>query len=334
VRIGVLTNLKAGGSGSRPGAVLDHLARYPDIVHVETDSGHSAPEAVRELAEAGVGILVVNGGDGTLQRTLTEVLCATSPFRKSGDPAELPLIAPLRTGRTNMSAYDIGSAREPRAAMDRLVARVSAGRVADAVVRRAALRMTLEPDGVDTWGTFFGVGVIYRGTLLTHRFFPKGKAQGAFGSTMVTAGLIARALTGRAPATLSADDDPLTVDPMTVILDGEKQEAGEFQMLLATTLHRLIGGMRPFWGRGPGGIRFTALRPGCLNRPRDLARVLRGRAPKGASAPGSLYLSRNVEKVDLTLDCGITLDGEMFLPSAGRHALIKADHRVRFLATR
>lgn len=330
MRIGVLSNLKAGGTGARAAKVLEHLSRYPEIVHVETGT----QEAVRELAAAGVEILVVNGGDGTLQKTLTEVLCATSPFRRTGDARELPIIAPLRTGRTCMSAYDIGSPRDARAAIDRLVARARSGRIQEALVRRAALRMKLEPDGVDHWGTFFGVGVIYRGTLLTHRMFPKGKAQGAFGSTVVTAGLIARALTGRAPQTPTEDDDPLMIDPMTVTLDGEKLEGGEFQLLMATTLHRLFAGIRPFWGKGPGGIRFTALRPGCFRRPQEIMRLLRGRAPKHAGDSASLYASRNVERVDLELDCGISLDGEMFAPLRGRHATLQADHRVRFLSTR
>lgn len=342
VRIGVLSNLRAGGSGARAAKVVEHLARYPEIVHVETSEEHRAAAAVRELAEAGVEILVVNGGDGTLQRALTEVLCATSPFRRPGDarelPAEsgLPMIAPLRSGRTNMTAYDIGTPRDARIAVDRLVARARSGRIHDSIVRRAALRMKLDPDGVDHWGTFFGVGVIYRGTLLTHRIFPKGRAQGVFGSTVVTAGLIARALTGRAPATRDGHDGehPLTIDPMTVRLDGELLAAGEFQLLMATTLQRLFAGIRPFWGKGPGGIRFTALGPGCLRHPKQIARVLRGRVPRSRPEEDALFESRNVEKVELTLDCGISLDGEMFAPQEGRRATLMADHRVRFLATR
>lgn len=330
MRIGVLSNLKAGGSGARAAKVLEHLARYPDVVHVETDT----PQAVRELAEASVDILVVNGGDGTLQKALTEVLGDTSPFRRTGEARELPIFAPLRTGRTNMSAFDIGSPRDARVAIDRLVARARSGRIHDALVHRAALRMKLEPDGVDHWGTFFGVGVIYRGTLLTHRVFPKGKAQGAFGSAVVTAGLIARALTGRAPAVPGDDDDPLTIDPMTVILDGDRLEGGEFQLVMATTLHRLFAGIRPFWGKGPGGIRFTALRPGCFRRPQEIMRLLRGREPKHLGDRASLYASRNVERVELTLDCGISLDGEMFAPLRGRHAALEADHRVRFISSR
>lgn len=323
--------MRAGVTGARARKVLDHIARYPEIIQAQSDP----TTAVRELAEAGVEILVINGGDGTLQRALTEVLCATSPFIKTGDPKELPIIVPIRTGRTCMSAHDIGSPRDPCLAMDNLVARVRSGRVEEALMDRAALRMTLEPDGVDCWGTFFGVGVIYRGTLLTHRIFPnKGKVQGMFGSSVVTAGLIARALTGRTPTKPGRAEHPLTIDSMTVHLDGKKLEAGEFQLLMATTLHRLLSGIRPFWGTGPGGIRFTALRPGSIKRPQEVARLLRGRAPKTSTDPGTLYESANVEKVELTLDCGISLDGEMYPPLAGRHATLTADHRVRFLSTR
>jgi hypothetical protein len=332
LRIGVLSNLRAGGSGARSAQVLEHLANYPEIVHVETESAETAPEAVRELAGAGIDILVVNGGDGTLARTLTELLCEASPFAAAGAP--LPILAPLRTGRTSMTAYDIGSRRDARVSIERLLQRVRENRIEQAMVRRAVLRMRLEPDGVDHWGTFFGVGVIYRGTLLTHKMFPKGRSQGAFGSTVVTAGLIAKALTGRGSDVITPDDDPLMIDPIIVSLDGEPPAPGEFQLLLATTLHRLFAGIRPFWGKGPGGIRYTALGPGCLKQPRDIARVLGGKEPRGLNPDEVTFDSRNVEKVELQLDCGISLDGEMFDPLPGRRATLIADHRIRFLSTR
>jgi diacylglycerol kinase (ATP) len=332
VRIGVLTNLRAGGSGARAAQVLEHLANYPDIVHVETESADTAPEAVRELAREHVDILVVNGGDGTLARTLTELLSETSPFASNG--SELPILAPLRTGRTSMTAYDIGSRRDARVSIERLLQRVRENRIEQAMVRRPVLRMKLEPDGVDHFGTFFGVGVIYRGTLLTHKMFPKGRSQGAFGSTVVTAGLIAKALTGRGSDIITPEDDPLMIDSIAVSLDGEPPVPGEFQLLLATTLHRLFAGIRPFWGKGPGGIRYTALGPGCLKQPRDIARVLGGKEPRGLNADEVVFDSRNVEKVDLVLDCGISLDGEMFAPLPGRRATLVADHRIRFLSTR
>ena len=245
------------------------------------------------------------------------------------------MIAPLRTGRTCMTAYDIGSPRDARVAIDRLVARARSGRIADAIVDRAALRMTLEPDGVDHWGTFFGVGVIYRGTLLTHRIFPKGRAEGAFGSTVVTAGLIARALTGRSPRSAHRKRRSTQDNPMTVDLDGEPArgrrvpDAARHDPAPADRRHPSVLGKRP--RRHP---LQQALGPGCLRRPADIARVLAGRAPRPGPEDGPLFESRNVEKVEVDLDCGITLDGEMFAPRPGRHATLAADHRIRFLSTR
>lgn len=319
MRIGVLSNLRAGGSGARVARVMERIRRYPEIVHAEIDSSDDAPKATDVLADAGVEILVINGGDGTLQRSMTEVLCDASPF------ATPPLIAPLRTGRTSMSALDIGSHRDPVLAIDHLVERVRAGRVEEAVTDRAALRMVLSPDGVDHYGTFFGVGVIYRGILLTHRVFPRGRAQGVFGSSLVTLGLLARALSGGAAEILEAD-------PMEIELDGDPVEAREFQLVIVTTLRRLFLHLRPFWGLGPGGLHATLIAAGGLRNVAAIARVVRGKDPaRGRIDPR--YVSRNVERVEMSLDCGATLDGEMFEPSPGRRASLQADRRVRFLAT-
>lgn len=320
MRIGILSNLQAGGDGVRVARVLDHLSKYPDIVHVETEHSNVAPDAVRELAEAGIGILVVNGGDGTLQRSLTEVLCATSPF------ADPPLVAPLRSGRTCMSALDIGSARDPVEALDRVVFLAANGRAESAVVDRAVLHVSLEPDGIDHYGTFFGGGVIYRAILLAHRLFPKEKGQGVLGSGLVTAGLLTRAAFGK-------DGHILDADPMDVTLDGTQLAEHEFQLLMATTLRRLFLRMRPFWGKGPGGLHFTGLAAGALRHPWAVAHILAGRAPQRADVDPR-YTSRNVDEIRLRMDCGATLDGELFEPLAGRSARLLADRRVRFVSTR
>jgi len=320
VRIGILSNLQAGGNGALVARVLDRLAKYPDIVHVETEHSHVALDALRELAGAGIDILVINGGDGTLQHSLTEVLGATSPFAKP------PLVAPLRTGRTCMTALDIGSARDGVAALDRLVWLAASGRAESAVVDRAVLHLILEPDGIDHYGTFFGGGVIYRAILLAHRLFPKEKGQGVLGSGLVTAGLLARATLGKAGHIL----DPDSID---TVLDRQQLPQRQFQLFIATTLRRLFMRMRPFWGTGPGGLHFTATVPGALRHPLAAARILTGRAPRrGVEDPR--YISRNVEEILLRMDCGATLDGELFEPRPGRSARLLSDRRVRFLSTR
>ena len=63
-------------------------------------------------------------------------------------------------------------------------------------------------------------------------------------------------------------------DKLHIVVDGREIDGGEFMVGMATSLGRLFAGMHPFWGVGPGGVRFTAVR---------------GHAPQVAlSAPGVL----------------------------------------------
>ena len=72
-----------------------------------------------------VDLLVVNGGDGTLQYALTEIL-GNGAF---GD--RIPMIAPLRAGRTNMSAMDLGARKDPLRGIGELIACAEDGRIAE-----------------------------------------------------------------------------------------------------------------------------------------------------------------------------------------------------------
>jgi hypothetical protein len=47
--------------------------------------------------------------------------------------------------------------------------------------------------------------------------------------------------------------------------------------------------------------------------------------------PETGYESRNVRRADLKLDCGFTVDGELFDPEPGRTLSLTADTVVRFI---
>src|SRR5690606_38539065 len=126
MRIGVLSNLRAGQRDSQVEQVLKFLEQHPEVLHVETPDDASVPPALRELARAGVEILVLNGGDGTIQHALTHLL---------GNPANAwrPWIAPIRGGRTNMTATDLGARRDPVRGLAELIAADRAGRLAERI---------------------------------------------------------------------------------------------------------------------------------------------------------------------------------------------------------
>jgi diacylglycerol kinase family enzyme len=264
------------------------------------------------FATAGVELLVINGGDGTLQKALTHILGAEESGWR-------PLLAPLRAGRTNTSALSLGADRNPARGLTAILQAVRSGVVAERVHQRPVMRADLGSDGVQ-YGMFFGAGMLYAAINVTHEKFPDGRAQGHLGASLTTAALAARVVLGRYGGVLSPEK-------MQVAIDGEPVQPREFLMVMATTLDRLFLRMRPFWGSEDGPLRFStiAARPRGL---RNVMRMLRGLPP---SRPDEGCISHNVEQVVLGLDGGMTVDGELFGPQPGRTVELSAEQRVCFV---
>jgi hypothetical protein len=316
VKIGVLNNLRAGQSGKTVSRVLSLLSAYPDVMHVETDHAAALPDALAEFARRRIDLLVVNGGDGTLQHALTEIL-------GNDDFEQVPMIAPLRGGRTNMTALDLGAQRDPVKGLASILEAVRTRRLSELMVRRPVLRVAYQRGFAVQYGMFFGAGMIHRAIALTHRLFPKGRNHGVLGPGLVTASLILKTM-------LRPREGVLTPDKVQMLLDGEGVPQGEFRLVIASSLNRLFLRMNPFWGEGPGPVRFTCCASGAKRFPQSALGILRGN-PKPSVTPEAGYTSRNVNRAELRFDCGFTIDGEIFSPRSDETVTLTGDRRVTFV---
>jgi hypothetical protein len=317
MRIGLLNNLRAGRNRKGVARLLNLLSDHPEVAHVETTSARAVPEALWELARQDVELLVVNGGDGTISHALGEIL------GEAAFDGRTPDIAALRGGRTNMTALDLGSRRDPVRAMADLIAAARNGSLEDRRLARPVLRVQCGPGITTRYGMFFGAGVVHRGIELVHRVFPSER-QGVFGASLVTATLLARM------ALLGESDGVLTPDKVGILVDRSQAERGESSLVIASSLERLFLRMRPFWGRGPGGVRFTSIAADAGGIARALPGILAGRPPEHVNERNG-YISRNAGRVDLRMDCGFTVDGELVPPSPDRIVSITASDGVRFV---
>ena len=315
-RIGVLNNLRAGKQGSRVDDVLALLRSHPDVAHEETGSAALLTRAIGRLARRDLDVLVVNGGDGTLQHALTEIL-ERRAFKR------LPMIAPLRGGRTNMTALDMGAHRDPVKGLRGLLEDARAGRLAARRVERPVLRVGFERGRRVEYGMFFGVGMIRRAIGLTLDLFPEGRSQGGFGAGLVTMALVAK-------AAFRPRQGVLAPDKIQIRLDGDSVSAGEFYLSIATTLNRLFWGIDPFWGPGSGPVRFTCMASNAQRILTTAPGILYGRAPRSAT-PEHGYTSRRVERAHLLFDTGFTIDGEIFAGHPDEVVTLAGDRRLTFL---
>ncbi|HEY8123129.1 MAG TPA: diacylglycerol kinase family protein [Myxococcota bacterium] len=315
MRIGLLNNLRAGRNKRLGERILREVEGAPDVMHFATPSAAAVPEAIERMRRADVELLIVNGGDGTLECALTALLA-------TGRPSWLPVIAPIRGGRTNMTAADLGAVRDGAQGLREIVADARAGKLEARIASRAVLRVARQRSGEVRCGMFAAAGMLGRAVSLTTRHLPKGRLQETIGVALVTCTLVANILTGARGALMHPDEIGLA-------FDGKPLPDERRLVTLFTTLERLIFGFRPCWGAGEGPIRTTLVRGNAERLARTIPQILRGRAPAFAT-PEHGYTSARVSCASLRAGCEVTVDGELFPIEADAAYTITAEESVRF----
>ena len=115
--------------------------------------------------------------------------------------------------------------------------------------------------------------------------------RGQLGAGIALATFVAGSLTGQAGTLFP----PLAAD---VRIDGVALPPTSYFGMLASTMDRQFLGMSPYWGTGPGPLRFSAMRDRARSiSARAIVPALRGR-PSPWLQPELGYRSHNVDEVD------------------------------------
>jgi diacylglycerol kinase family enzyme len=72
-RIALLSNPKSTGNIAQLPRIREYCDSHPDVFHYEVEEASQIGEAMRIIARVRPKVLVINGGDGTVQATLTEL---------------------------------------------------------------------------------------------------------------------------------------------------------------------------------------------------------------------------------------------------------------------
>lgn len=296
-RVGVISNPRSGGNrrGGMKG-IRRFLQHHPDIPHREACSVKEVQATLADFARNNLNLVVVNSGDGTIQAALTVLF-----NRREFQP--LPVLALLCGGTTNMTHQDLGL-RGPRvAALQRLVNWVHHGE-GEALVRRRSILKVQTPFGPHPlYGLFFGAACIFKGIQFFHSRVHRMGLSGDPAHLVILARFL-WALARRQDALVA----PV---PTTIRTDRSAAVSKDLLLLLITTLDRLILGVRPFWGRGSGPLRVTAVGARPQRLLCALPALIHGRGHSCATARNG-YLSCNAREVQLDMDAGFAIDGELF----------------------
>ena len=316
MKIGMISNRRSHRNRHSLAAIEQNGAFEQAILHRPLDGISGIDQTLEFFARSGVEVLAINGGDGTVQAVLTSLL-NTRPFR------DLPYVAILPGGMTNMSAAGLGLGGSLRKAVERLIRQAADGQTEPRVVLRPLLRLRAACDQPPRYGFFFGAAAIVTAIKLCHRSVYALGLEAGLANAMTLAGALAHWLFARPSDSLFRPED------MLIALDDGINERKSLMLVLATTLDRLVLGSRPFWNVGNAPIRFTAITYPPNGLVRYAARVLFGGDQR--RLPEEVYRSRGVHSIALRMACDFTVDGELYAPPAGRPLLISVSEKLRFI---
>ncbi|HEV2596502.1 MAG TPA: diacylglycerol kinase family protein [Sphingomicrobium sp.] len=318
-RIALLSNPKSTGNIAQLPRIRAYCADHPEIFHYEVEQATQIGEAMISIAHIRPRILVINGGDGTVQAVLTELRNG----HHFGDTP--PPVAVLPSGKTNLIALDLGARGDPVEALERLLDLAREDDLGAHTVPRELIE--LRQSGADdrpVIGMFLG-GAGLADTMLYCRdkIYPLGLPNGiAHGITAFA--LLMKLLLPMRASFLPPDPQPLSVS----LKERGNNISGRFSLLAVTTLEKLLLSSE-LAGRRSGSLKLLAVD----ERPFS---ILRGFA---ASIVGKLGNQKvrgvHFEEADeITIEgdnSHVILDGETFLAEVGMPISLKLARPLSFV---
>lgn len=166
-RTGIILNPKSGHVRRHLAQLRQLAEQVPAATVIEASSPEKITEAVNTFELAAEDLLVVIGGDGSLQAALTAMLRLELQVT--------PRVLVVAAGTTNMSAADLGMRLKPAAALQALHDWISGKTSAPITRPRKVVQVADSSLTPPQYGMFFGAGAIISGVRYFHGSVrPKG----------------------------------------------------------------------------------------------------------------------------------------------------------------
>jgi hypothetical protein len=316
-RIALLSNPKSTGNLNQLPRIRAFCAEHPDIFHYEVERANQIGEAMATIARVEPKLLVINGGDGTVQAALTEL------YNGGHFGATPPPVAVLPSGKTNLIALDLGAGGDPVAALTRLLS-LAQDDLGPHIVARELIALSGGMDGSQpVIGMFLGgAGLADIMLYCRTRIYPLGLPNGI--SHVITALAVVLGQVFR----LRASFLPPEPAQLSISLRREGAIQRRFSLLFVTTLERIL--LSSDMGqRNAGSLKFVAVE----QRPLSLLRAF------GASLFGRLGKTKmagvHVEEADeISIEgegSDVILDGETFRAGIGKPILLRSALPLSFV---
>ncbi len=317
-RIALLSNPRSTGNIAQLPRIRAFCAEHPDVFHYEVEQAGQIGEAMRTIARVKPKLLVINGGDGTVQAALTE-LHNGDHFRGEATPP----VAVLPSGKTNLIAMDLGIEGDPVAGLRRLMQIAQADLSLHLVERELIALRCGARESAPVIGMFLGgAGLADIMLYCRNRIYPLGLPNG-ISHALTAVAVVLRQVLGLKASFLPPDPRPLKIS-----MTRADAITGRFALLAVTTLEKLLLSGE-FGGHGRGALKFVAVeqRPGSVLS--AFFASLAGRL--GRKQLSGVHI-QEADEISIEGDSSqVILDGETFSAEIGRPILLSPATPLSFV---
>lgn len=315
--VALLSNPNATGNLEMLPHIRSFCATRSDVFHYEVENAGQIAEALVAIARVKPKVLIVNGGDGTVQATLTEL------YHGGQFGREPPPVAVIPNGKTNLIALDLGADGDPLGAL-KTILEIAQHDMTPFIVERELIALTEGDHGNrPILGMFLG-GAGLADTILycRHTIYPLGLPNGL---SHVLAGL---ALMFSLVFGLRNRFLPPPPMPVRVSLIREGEPSKRFAFLIVTTLEKLLLTGRAARG-GHVGLKLMAVEQSTKALLKAVWAGLTGTL--GSKTLAGVHVEHG-DVIRIESDqSSVILDGETFNAVKGRPIVLRATSPVPFL---
>jgi diacylglycerol kinase family enzyme len=315
-RVALLSNPRSTGNRSLLPQVRQFCASHPEIFHYEVEDVAQIGDAMRTIAMVAPRVIVINGGDGTVQAALTEL---HSGAYFGGSP---PPVAVLPNGKTNLIALDLGAEGDPLHALQRVLD-LAACNLEGHVIQRQLIALSSGTNR-PVLGMFLG-GAYLADIMLycRHKIYPLGLPNGLSHILAALLGVFA-IIFGLGGGRLPPKPAPLRV---SLLRQGEFK--GMFSLLIVTTLEKLLLTVRTDDGKSAGTMKLLAVDRNIGALVRLMSAIWRGTL--GHRPVDGVHFESG-DEIRIEGDrSSVILDGEIFEALNGRPIVLTSTAPVSFL---
>ena len=318
--VALLSNPRSTGNKSLLPEVRSFCADHADIFHYEVEQVDQIAKALETIARVKPRVLVINGGDGTVQAALTEL-------HQGGHFGDTPPpVAVLPNGKTNLIALDLGATGSALAALENILAIARGGDLESHIVVRQMIALSNGSRATPVLGMFLGgAGLAEFILYCRHKIYPLGLPNGLSHFLAGLAGFISLLFKA------SFDFLPRRSTPMRISLIRGGEVQGSYALLIVTTLERLLlaGRQSEDWYATKDRMKFLAVdqNPGVFAR--AIYAAIMGRLGQGKV--DGVHIEQG-DEIRIDGDhSNVILDGEIFEANRGDPIILRSTAPVPFL---